>query len=59
VDTSGAGDAFAAGFLAAWLRGVSVERALATANACGALAAATVGPRSELTPERVRELLDG
>ena len=59
VDTSGAGDAFAAGFLAARLRGASVERALATANACGALAAATPGPRPALDPERVRELVDG
>jgi ribokinase len=59
VDTTGAGDAFAAGFLATYLRGTATERALATANACGALAAATVGPRPDLTPERVRELLDG
>ena len=59
VDATGAGDAFAAGFLAARLRGADHERALAYANACGALAAATVGPRPDLTPERVRELVDG
>jgi ribokinase len=59
VDTTGAGDAFAAGFLAARLRGADAERALAVANACGALAATTVGPRAELDRERVRELVDG
>jgi ribokinase len=59
VDTTGAGDAFAAGFLAAWLQGVDHGRALATANACGALAAATVGPRADLDRERVSDLLDG
>jgi ribokinase len=59
VDTSGAGDAFAAGFLDAWLREAGSGRALATANACGALAAATPGSRPDLDPERVRELVDG
>lgn len=59
VDTTGAGDAFAAGFHAARLRGADAERALAVANACGALAAATVGPRADLTRGRVRELVDG
>jgi ribokinase len=59
VDTSGAGDAFAAGFLAARLRGASAERTLATANACGALAAATPGPRPDIERERVAELVGG
>lgn len=43
VDTTGAGDSFDAGFLAAWLRGEAVERALAIANACGALSARAMG----------------
>lgn len=59
VDTTGAGDAFAAGFHAARLRGADAERALAVANACGALAATVTGPRPALTWERVAELVDG
>jgi sugar/nucleoside kinase (ribokinase family) len=43
VDTTGAGDSFDAGFLAAWLDGVPLERALAVANACGALSTRAVG----------------
>ena len=38
VDPVGAGDAFAAGFLAASLRGFPVDEALALANRCGAVA---------------------
>lgn len=33
----GAGDAFMAGFLSGWLRGVSLEQSCKLANACGAL----------------------
>jgi ribokinase len=59
VDTAGAGDAFAAGFLAARLDGASDERALAVGNACGALAARTVGARTSLSWAQVCERLDG
>ena len=41
VDTTGAGDAFAAGFIAARLDGADLARALAYANACGALVTAS------------------
>jgi ribokinase len=53
VDTTGAGDAFAAGYLAARLDGSDAEDALAVANACGALAAETRGARAALSWEAV------
>jgi ribokinase len=66
VDTTGAGDAFAAGFLAVLLREGGVvdvdadyERALEFANACGALAAMEEGARTAPTFEDVRAFLDG
>ncbi|MFX1485386.1 MAG: carbohydrate kinase family protein, partial [Promethearchaeota archaeon] len=37
VDTLGAGDAFAAGFIAAWMRSEKIEQALNVANAVAAL----------------------
>ena len=57
VDTTGAGDAFAAGFLAARLDGAGLDRALAVANACGAIAAGEVGARVEITWERIESTL--
>ena len=54
-DTAGAGDAFAAGFLAARLRGRSVREALATANSCGALAVQSSGARVDLSWEAVEQ----
>ncbi len=56
VDTTGAGDAFAAGFLAA--RADGLERALAVGNACGALAARTPGARAAIGWRDVEALLD-
>ncbi|WP_049926792.1 carbohydrate kinase family protein [Halopiger goleimassiliensis] len=57
VDTAGAGDAFAAGFIAVVLREDDVERALEYANACGALTASREGARSAPTRETVAEFL--
>jgi sugar/nucleoside kinase (ribokinase family) len=45
VDTTGAGDAFAAGLLAARLTGAGVEAALAAAVQLGAAAVGIVGGR--------------
>ena len=61
VDTTGAGDAFAAGFLSAWLDegGPDYDRCLAVANACGALATSERGPSGPLSWGRVEGLLDG
>lgn len=58
VDATGAGDAFAAGFVAVRVAGGGLDRALATANACGALATTTAGARADLDPAAVRRLLD-
>jgi ribokinase len=58
VDTTGAGDAFAAGYVAAQLRGDDRERSLAVANACGALAAGTEGPKTDLSWAAVADVLD-
>lgn len=57
VDTSGAGDAFAAGFLAVWLDGGGVDRALEFGNACGALASEHVGARTTPARESVEAFL--
>jgi sugar/nucleoside kinase (ribokinase family) len=43
LDTTGAGDAFNAGFLAAWLAGRPPERALSEGIACGTLSVRSVG----------------
>ena len=43
VDSTGAGDSFDAGFLHAWLRGLSLPDALRWGNACGALSTRGVG----------------
>jgi ribokinase len=49
TDTAGAGDAFAAGFLAARFDGADDREALAVANACGALAVQSAGARTTLS----------
>ncbi|WP_435129352.1 carbohydrate kinase family protein [Halobaculum sp. D14] len=53
LDTTGAGDAFASGFLAARADGADHDRAIVVANACGAIASCEVGARAELTWERI------
>ena len=58
VDTTGAGDAFAAGFIRTYLETDDVERVLEFANACGALAASVEGARSGPTPGQVTRFLE-
>ena len=43
VDSTGAGDSFAAGFVSCYLRGGSVTNCLRTGNACGALSTQKLG----------------
>ena len=43
LDTTGAGDAFDAGFIYGWLRGESPDECLRIANVCGALSTEAVG----------------
>jgi sugar/nucleoside kinase (ribokinase family) len=59
VDTTGAGDSFDAGFLAATLGGESLERCLAIANACGALSTrATGGVDAQPTMQEAIEAIE-
>ncbi|WP_449061276.1 carbohydrate kinase family protein [Planomonospora algeriensis] len=57
LDPVGAGDAFAAGWLADWLAGASPERRLATACAAGACAVTAQGDWESLPRRADLELL--
>jgi len=49
VDTTGAGDAFNAGYIAAMLNGAPIAERLAFGNACGALTVAAIGGTGGVT----------
>jgi sugar/nucleoside kinase (ribokinase family) len=56
-DTTGAGDAFDAGFLSAWLTSAPLHDCLRRGSACGALAVAHLGGSGAVSPARVEALL--
>ena len=59
VDTTGAGDSFAAGFLWGLSEGVTLRECICRANICGALATETVGASEGVrSRKQVREILD-
>jgi ribokinase len=58
VDTLGAGDAFAAGFVAAWTRSENIEQALHVGNAVAALTITERGAQNgQPTLEKTSKLL--
>lgn len=57
VDTTGAGDAFAAGVIAARLSGYSPARTLAFASAAAAIKVQQPGARASFTRQKVHELM--
>jgi sugar/nucleoside kinase (ribokinase family) len=56
-DTTGAGDAFDAGFLSGWLDDAPLEECMQRGCACGALTVAHIGGTGAVSPERVEALL--
>lgn len=60
VDTTGAGDCYAGGFIAGLLEGHPLEECAKMAAACGALNCAAFGPmEGKFSPETVREMVRG
>jgi sugar/nucleoside kinase (ribokinase family) len=58
VDTVGAGDSFAAAFIAGWLRGGTLRASATLANGMGALVATQRGAGTRIPPvERLLEIL--
>ena len=59
VDTTGAGDSFAAGFVSAYIRGSALDKCLEHGNACGALSARQVGGTTgQPTQKQLQEFLE-
>ena len=57
VDTTGAGDAFAAGFLFGWCGGQNVRRGLTYGCACGTAAVGLVGGSNPLDADLVNRMM--
>jgi fructokinase len=56
VDTIGAGDAFTAGMVHAYVRGASLEQINTVSNLCGSYVASQPGATPELPPELLAEI---
>ncbi len=54
IDTTGAGDAFLAGFIAAWRQGEGIAECLAAGNRLGAEVVKRIGGRPEKTAKKTR-----
>ena len=60
VDTTGAGDSFAAGFLYGLSKGLELSDCGLYGNACGALAVEQLGAcRGEISPDKRKEIIEG
>ncbi len=57
IDPTGAGDAFAAGYIFGFVRGFDEERIAAIANAMGAIAISQKGPVPKTSWKEVEEFL--
>jgi sugar/nucleoside kinase (ribokinase family) len=57
IDTTGAGDSFAGGFIYGLANGYSLREAIALANACGALTATFEGPHGNFSLEDALHLI--
>ncbi|WP_432662409.1 carbohydrate kinase family protein [Wukongibacter baidiensis] len=58
VDTTGAGDSFAAGLIYGLVNGMDIETTLKIASACGALATTFLEPHGNFGIDEVKEIVD-
>jgi ribokinase len=57
VDTTGAGDSFAGGFIQGMVNGYSLSEAVSLANACGAYTCTFVGPHRVFSPDDIQNFI--
>jgi sugar/nucleoside kinase (ribokinase family) len=58
IDTTGAGDSFAGGFIYSLINGYPLDQAIRVASACGAITTTILGPHGEFTWEDVKQLME-
>ncbi|QDR81154.1 carbohydrate kinase family protein [Sporomusa termitida] len=59
VDTTGAGDCFAAGCIYGFLQGLAIEEILKIGSACGALNTTFIGPNGNFGLDDIKKLIKG